>query len=304
MIQEQAIGIVTSMTGYGEATETLVRQDQSSCTIKVQCKSVNHRFVDISCKLPSRYAAYEIAVQKIVKSKIQRGKVEIFVSRDADGVEQGVQLRLDLVHAATAKMYKESILGVSQSSVQEALLQALFQRREVLEFGSATASEEDEKFLLEKVVSSALDNLCAARKEEGLALEKEVRRILVQIAASVHEIDTRSQNTADVIKTRFQERLQALYAHYSAEDQRLQQEIAILADKADIREEIVRLNAHIVSFEKALSEGGRKLEFIVQEMGREINTIGSKTTQIEISSHVIAVKSYLEKIREQLQNIE
>lgn len=303
-ISQDVSGLVSSMTGFGEASETISFSDQSQSTIKVQCRSVNHRFLDVVCKMPSRYSAYEMAIQKLVKSKLQRGKVDILVSRESSGVENVFQLNLDLIKSSFSQISNFDSLGVDRSQVNSALLQALFQRREVLELSGSTDVGEAEKELLDRVILLAVESLLKSRKEEGRALESEVRNILSQINSLVSRIDDLSRGAPEIVKKRFEDRLSSLYSSYSKDDQRMLQEIAILSDKVDIREEIVRLQAHIVGFEKALSEGGRKLEFIVQEMGREINTIGSKTSQIEVSTDVISVKSLLEKLREQLQNIE
>jgi uncharacterized protein (TIGR00255 family) len=295
---------LSSMTGYGEASRTLEISESSQVAIRVLCKSVNHRFLDLSVKLPNRYSHIEFLLQKIVRNTISRGRVEVSILRETLGQEASLEINKDLIESTLKTVSDLKIPNVKSETLIKSTLNALLLRKEVLDLSTKDNKIEDEVSLVEELLKEALKNLKVSREQEGEALFLEINRIISDISSSVSEIDRLSLIAPSTIKARFEERLQQLYANYNNEDSRMLQEIAILSDKVDIREEIVRLKSHLEHFSKVLLEGGRKLEFIVQEMGREINTIGSKTVQIEVSSLVIKVKSNLEKLREQLQNIE
>lgn len=296
---------LASMTGFGEATSSVELSDNSTVNVRVQLKSVNHRYVDVSMRLPAKYSSQEFNLQKSIRNFVSRGRIECIVSRDTVGGNVNLNFNKELFNNILNKITSEDLAGISKDKLAELVIPCLFNKKEILEASvSSEDLEEVELKCLEKTFNKALSNLSESRKLEGLQLEKEVNEILSNIRADADQINTLALGAPSQIKDKFQERLQQLYAGYNPDDPRLMQEIAILSDKVDIREEIVRLNSHLKHFNEVLVAGGRKLEFIVQEMGREVNTIGSKTSQIEVSTLVINIKSNLEKLREQLQNIE
>lgn len=295
---------IHSMTGFGEANGAIELSPNSQCLIKVICKSVNHRFLDLSIRLPSRYSSQEYSLQKSIRTMLTRGRVEISVNREVIGQDPKLEINTQLLETALKKVSELKISGIKTEVLTQSALSVLLNRKEVLDVSQAEDTIEQEVQLLEKLVFEAINNLKESRLIEGQSLSSETNLIISEIGKRVKDIDNLTSSTPQVIKKRFEDRLQQLYANYSNDDQRMLQEIAVLSDKVDVREEIVRLKSHLELFTKSLIEGGRKLEFIVQEMGREINTIGSKTVQAEVSALVIEVKSFLERLREQLANIE
>jgi len=295
---------LSSMTGFGESSSTVNTGEKTQCVLRVQAKSVNHRFLDLSLRLPSRYSPLEHGLQKLIRSELNRGRIEVSVFREAVGQEAVLSVNAELLKQAIEEVTTLDIPGLEKSDLIKGALPSLFTRKEIIDFSSFQETTDNEAKMLEMLILEAIGKLKESRNLEGKALATEIESIISEIEKRATKVDKLSQLAPEIIKARFEERLAQLYANYNPEDPRMLQEIAVLSDKIDIREEVVRLKSHTEHFRKVLYDGGRKLEFIVQEMGREINTIGSKTSQIEVSTLVIELKSYLEKLREQLQNIE
>lgn len=293
-----------SMTGFGSGAEA-----NDAVEINVEMKSVNNRFLDVVIRNPLLYARYENDVSKFVRSKLSRGRVDISITRK-ELSQPDVELSLNKALLAKYLECSEEIakeLKLSQSKFQQELVLQALSRREVLDLSVVERSEtEGEEELLMKAIDAALSVLLSMRTEEGIALEQEVLSILDSLEKSVQQITEVSQDAGEVFRERLKQRLDSMSDEFEVDESRLAQEIAYLAERADITEEIARIGSHIQQFRSivAQQEGGRKLEFLLQEFLREVNTIGSKSQSAEVAALVVEAKSCIEKIKEQVANIE
>lgn len=291
-----------SMTGFGDAQ--LAEKD---LTLSIEIRSVNHRFVDINFKLPAVYSRYESELSKIIQGKIRRGRLEIFVSRKRAASATGVvNFDSSLFQAYLAEIRKAfEIAGLDQAGLAPAVVQVL-SKREVLDTTTTEEVVADEYPLISKLLTDALDKLIAMRGVEGAQLELELHRLLAVSEAAISEIKSKSEKTAEELRLRLLKRIEKMLPDLSLDQNRLSQEVAYLVERADITEELARLDSHLILFRQTLTsgEGGRKLDFIIQEMGREVNTIGSKSQDSTISPLVVELKATFEKLREQVQNVE
>lgn len=292
-----------SMTGYGSA-----RGERNGLTISVEVRSVNHRFLDVSFRLPSVYFCYESSLQKIISDKLTRGHVDVFVTRQAEQ-EGGQKL---LFNSGLFQEYLNVVdTAIAQAGVviPEAKLQAvvqLLQRREIIEVVSPESIGEEEYGLLKEIINSALNNLIEMRTHEGDNLAQALRLQLSEFQRIIGQIGELADTLPETFHARLKSKLQRMKIDTEIDESRLAQEVAILAERTDITEELERLRSHIEQFKNFIADnaGGRKFDFLVQEMGREINTIGSKVQNSQISGLVIEAKAVLEKAREQVQNVE
>ncbi len=291
-----------SMTGFGAATV-----DVGPIQLTVELRSVNHRFLDVVTKIPNVFGGAEAQLVKILKEELKRGRVEVFVNRtDRSEPSYSVQFNRSLFDT-----YLEQVsgaledAGLSTKTVNQTAALQILQRREVLEVVRTDPAGVDELPALESAVRKALANLVAMRAAEGVALHAELLTHLDAIEAASNSIEQIAKGIPLQFKERLAQRLERLSLD-TVDPQRLAQEVAILADKADVTEELVRLRSHLEQFRKVMSggEGGRKLEFLLQEMGREVNTTGSKSQSTEITNLVVECKASLEKLKEQVANVE
>ena len=291
---------VKSMTGYGRATEIC---DGREMTIEV--KTVNHRYLDVALRLPRLFSALEEDIRKILQNQLDRGHVEFYINYknhrdDAKTVEADLPL---------AKAYLSALREMAKGCElkDDVSLGYLGRLPEVL---TVTESEEDQealKLLLDRVLNAALDQLIGMRETEGERMAADVSGRIGLIEEQVGLIEKRSEETVSEYYEKLRSRLEELLSAVPIDQDRIVTEAAIYADRVSIAEETVRLRSHMKQFLETLSGPqpcGRKLDFIVQEMNREINTIGSKASDSEIMTRVVTVKSEIEKIREQVQNIE
>ena len=293
--------MVKSMTGYGRAE---MRKDEYF--MAVEMKSVNHRFCEISLKMPKQLLSIEEKIKKVIYNDIHRGRLEVYLTLEGKNIN-GKQLEVDwhlldkyvqTFQAVQTKFSLNNALEVSD------LLQieGAFQVKEV-----AILDSEIEIQLLE-MVRKATYELVSMREQEGLQLSKDILVQLNYIEAALMEITKQAPTVIHSYRERLEKKLKDFLGnHYVIEEQRLLTEVAILADKADINEEVTRIQSHIQQMKKSFNSNepiGRKLDFLVQELNREINTIGSKGNDAIISSQVVEMKTRLEKIKEQVQNIE
>lgn len=292
--------MVRSMTGFGRAKSQIGNLD-----ITVEIKSVNHRYFEFSARLPRSYNFLEEKLKSFLAQNISRGKVEVSVMVE-DNSENATVVELNREYAdayisALKKLSKEyrikNDLKVSDFVGNNDLFKV---RRQVVE----------DEVILESVLTvakEATDNFIEMRTTEGDRLLNDVKSRLSFILEKVAFIEERSPETVDLYKKRMEQKIKEVLEDATIDEQRILTEVAIFADKVAVAEETVRLRSHIKQFEDLLvSEGavGRKLDFIVQEMNRETNTIGSKAQDIEIAHTVVDIKSEIEKIREQIQNME
>jgi uncharacterized protein (TIGR00255 family) len=292
--------MIKSMTGYGRA-ETVCQNKN----IIVEAKSVNHRFLEIILRTPSALFPLELEYKKKISEKFKRGRIEVFIKLEGEGADiSKVNLNLEIARDYFNVLRKLNEEFNLQSPVT---VQTLAGFRDIFTPPAETQIDADFLIQVEKTFLEALNILVGMRQEEGLVMFQDMQMRLKDIAEILENIKSRAPQVVAEYQKRLSERVKELTEGYTFDEARLAQEVAIMADRTDITEEIVRLNSHIGQFETLLqSEGteGRKIDFLLQEMNREINTIGSKVGDVSITRHVIEVKSELGKLREQAQNIE
>lgn len=291
--------MIKSMTGYGKAN-LLEKQRE----YQVEIKSVNHRYLDISVKMPRVLSYLEEEVKKEIATKIKRGKVDVFITFENHST-QGKEVK---INTELAEIY---ISELKKLAKQENILDNI-EVIEVAKFPDVLMlqnKQEDEAIQNEliKTVKEATRKLIYMREMEGNKMAEDIQKRITKIQEKVKEISVLSSGLIDEYVVKLEERIKEILKIQEVDQARLAQEVVIYADKCSVEEEVTRLESHIVQFENLLKTEetvGKKLDFIVQEMNRETNTIGSKANKLEITNNVIDVKTELENIREQIQNIE
>jgi uncharacterized protein (TIGR00255 family) len=292
--------MIKSMTGYGRV--------ETSCqgkSIVVEAKSVNHRFLEIFLRTPSALSPLDMEYKKKITERFKRGRIEVFVKFEGEGSELSkVNLNMEI-----ARNYFDVLNRLKQEFNLESSvsLKTLAGFRDIFTPPAETQLSPDFLNQVEKTFLDALAILACMRQEEGLALFQDMQMRLKAITEILETIKLRAPQVVLEYQKRLSERIKELTNGFALDDARLAQEVAIMAERTDITEEIVRMHSHIGQFEALLqSEGteGKKIDFLLQEMNREINTIGSKVGDVDITRQVIEVKSELSKLREQAQNIE
>ena len=292
--------MIKSMTGYGRAEAVCEGRN-----IVVETKSVNHRFLEISLRLPSALFPLEMELKKKIGEKFKRGRIEVSIRLNGENADSSkVNLNLEV-----ARNYYDVLNRlIAEFHLQETItLKSLTGFRDI--FSPPTETQLSPEFLIqvESYLFEALAMLTKMRQEEGLAMYRDMEMRLNAIKDILGIIKSRAPQVVLEYQKRLAERIKDLTAGYALDDARLAQEVAIVADRCDITEEIVRLHSHIDQFVALLQSEeaeGKKIDFLLQEMNREINTIGSKSSDVEITRQVIETKSELGKLREQAQNIE
>jgi len=292
--------LIKSMTGYGRAVQTL-----SGREITVELKSVNNRYLDCNVRLPRQYGYAEEALKQRVKEHISRGKVDVYVSIAAQEAE-AMQISLN---RPVLEGYLNALKTIAEdyNLRDDVSVMAVSRLPEV--FQVTKAEEDEEQFLkdLLAVADEAMANYDAMREVEGKALENDLRSRAATILALTEKVEQRSPITLAEYRARLEKRMREVLENTQIDESRILTEAAIYADKIAVDEETVRLRSHLSQLEQMLTNGGaigRKLDFLLQELNREANTIGSKGNDIEQARTVVEIKSELEKIREQTQNIE
>jgi len=293
--------MIKSMTGYGKAS---FKNDELS--INMEIKTVNHRFLDISIRMPTAFLEYEDAIRKAIRSSIKRGKVDVFVT-----VESTSPFEKDLI---VDYQLLEKYIDVLQEINQKHNLDSTISLEHVLRLPDVITIVEKEnaaqplETIFLETCQEAVNKLIAMREKEGGLLHKKIIQHLNNLTAYLNELKSRYKEFEPTHFERLRERISEIVENkIDIDESRILIEAAILAEKANIQEEITRLESHCWQFQSVLEEEGavgRKLDFIVQEMNREINTIGSKSGDFTINQYVVNMKSELEMIREQIQNIE
>lgn len=290
-----------SMTGYGRAD-----YDGEGRKITVEVKSVNNRYLDLSCKYPRSFVALEDGMRKAVQSRVARGRVDLFVSY-RDEREQGKSLAVDY---ALAGAYVDAVRKIADqfglNKNAEDYATALMLRSEGIV--SREDAEDDAEQLKERVcdlVVRACDKLNEMREAEGEKLVSDMLGRVDFIERTVEEIALRAPKVAEEYREKLRARMEE-FAAGAVEESRILAETAVFADKSNIDEELTRLRSHVRQFRRIVAEngGGRKLDFLIQEFNREANTVCSKASDVEITDKALALKCEIEKIREQVQNIE
>ncbi len=292
--------MIKSMTGFGrcEVAETERK-------ITVEMKSVNHRYLDVSMKMPKKLNFFEASIRGLLKEYIQRGKVDLFISYE-DYSENNVTIKYNRDIAAEYMNYLNQ-MAADFSLDNDIRVSGLSRFPEVFSMEEKTIDEEGIWKTLEKALRGAAEGFVQARITEGENLKNDLIAKLDEMLGHVVFIEAKSPGIVAAYRANLEEKVRDLLGDTQIDDNRLLMEVTIFADKVCIDEELVRLRSHIETTRATLKEGGsigRKLDFIAQEMNREANTILSKTNDLETSNRAIELKTEIEKVREQIQNIE
>ena len=292
--------MVKSMTGYGRAVETVNGRE-----FTVELRSVNNRYLDCTVKLPRTLSFAEDAVKQAVKGAISRGKVDVFISMRSEGA-QDVKITLN---TAMVEGYLGAMRQMSADyGVRDDISVSLLSRMpDVFTVEKPDVDEEQLLSDLMSVVNKALASYDTMRTTEGKALENDLRSRGETILSLVEQVEAGSGQTVADYRTRLENKLKEVLANTAIDESRILTEAAIFADKVAVDEETVRLRSHLDQMNNMLTTGGaigRKLDFLLQEMNRVSNTIGSKCSDVNLARIVVEIKAELEKIREQTQNIE
>lgn len=292
--------MLLSMTGFGEA-----RLQDERWSVEVEVRTVNNRHLKMSARISEPYGSLEPDLERLVRETIRRGTVQMTLRVERPRRAGDYRLNLEVLAS-----YRDQLRHLQEPSAPPPDLASLLALPGVVEERKvATDDPHDDWPALAAVVSEALAKLQATRAEEGRAMAAELLLLGKEIATQLGRISERGPEVVASYQARLVERLQALVQEQgvTVEPKDVIREVAILAERADIAEEIVRLRAHLAQYVDVIHEpesSGRKLEFVVQEMGREVNTIGSKANDVEICRGVVEIKGLLEKVRELIQNVE
>lgn len=292
-----------SMTGYGQAVQT-----NDAYELTIELKSVNNRFLDLQIRMPKELNPFESLIRKIAKEKIQRGRVDVFINLTPlkSGNKQ-ISVDWPLLQQLVTELQNggKEHFGIVDFPVEQVLVKAMEQSDFVTLIDQPTEEDTLEE-LVQAVANEAFTQLAASRESEGAGIQK----VLIDYGSKFQALVVELNGFVDEYEADFQQRYQAKLEEYlgnTVDQDRLLTELAILLERGDIHEELDRLSIHIEKLAKLLQATepvGRELDFLLQEMNREVNTIGSKSSPIQIKDIVVQLKTILEKIREQIQNVE
>ncbi len=299
--------MLISMTGFGRGEATRSLEGGATITVTAELRSVNSRFIEIAVRLPRTLSERELECRELLRKRLERGKISLNISLDRQGTED-IPLH---VNGQMAKAYFHLLDELRTATG----LTAEIQLRDLTAFGDIFTAEDRtseaaaaEWELTQQALHTAIEQLNTMRRSEGGELERDVRARIATMDERTNEIERLSGLTAKEEYDKLKERILELTKDTEVlNNQRLELEIALIAERLDITEEIVRFRSHVKFFLEAMNgqeSAGRKLNFIMQEMNREVNTMGSKTNSAEVAHHVVYIKQELEKMREQIQNIE
>ena len=292
--------MVKSMTGFGRCEIS-----EGTRKMTVEMKSVNHRYLDVNMKMPKKLNFFDASIRNLLKTYIQRGKVDLFITFE-DNAETNFSLKYNQELAGEYLKYLQQM--AEQFGLENDIrVSTLSRYPEVLSMEEVQVDEEELWNLLEKALKGACEQFVETRIKEGENLKRDLLAKLDEMLENVEYISVRSPEIVGEYRRKLEDKVRELLDDVHIEESRLATEITIFADKICVDEEIVRLRSHIEHTKTTLEEGGavgRKLDFIAQEMNREANTILSKANDLEVSNHAIDLKTEIEKVREQIQNIE
>ena len=292
--------MIRSMTGYGKQSLIVEKREY-----QVEIKSVNHRYLDINIKLPKSISYLEDTIKKEISAKIKRGKIDVFITFENNSQEgKNITINKEL-----AKLYIEQLKQLAQEEKISSNIEAMdiVKLPDVLEIKT---DEEDERIQNEliEIVQGAISKIIEMKNVEGSKIEQDLLQRIDKIENKIMEISAKSTGLIEEYVVKLEKRIKEILKTEELDKSRLAQEVVIYADKCSIEEEVTRLKSHIYQFRNLISNNnetiGKKLDFLIQEMNRETNTIGSKANNLEITNGVIDIKTELEDIREQIQNIE
>lgn len=290
--------MVVSMTGYGRS-----KKESNQFTVSIEIKTVNHRFSEFNLRMPRQLLKMEDKIKKTLAEHIQRGRIEVFVTISGEGiVNRNVNVDWELLDE-----YYQNISAIKKKySIQNGITLLDVLRQELISIEEREAGNEELDQIVLSTVEEACQNLKQMRLMEGKELEKDLNNHLNLLSMRISQVRELSPKVVHQYQERLTKRMQE-FVSGQLDETRILTEVAIFADKADINEELTRLQSHIIQFEKTLCLNepiGRKLDFLIQEMNREVNTIGSKSNDSSIAGEVVEMKCLLEKMKEQVQNIE
>ena len=293
---------MNSMTGFGRATQIV---DGLQCIIEI--KSVNSRFLDLNIRSPKQVNSVEHSIRKCIQKNIHRGKVDVFVTlQDVADREKQFIINSSLKHQIQDLLVSEGFYREPQEVPLSAVMAI---SNDWVQIQDSEVTEDVLQSLVTDTTTNALNALVSMRQSEGIHIQQDLLHLLSQMTNIIEDINSHKADAViaykENLRTKMMDYVEGL--DITANEDRLLQEVAIMADKTDITEEIVRFRSHVVQLTNTLKMDepiGRKLDFIIQEMNREVNTIGSKAMDITLTDHVVQLKCELEKVREQVQNIE
>ncbi len=291
--------MILSMTGYGKGTA-----GDKKTTADVEVKSVNSRYLDISLRFPSSMMNKEYELREFIKAKVKRGKISVSIQLKKNGSSD----EAPSIEKEKLKSYISLIKELKKAAgiTDKIKLDHLLYNKDLFESEDQGLSEKDFE-LIKKALGNALDQMLQMKKNEGKELSKDLTKRIEIIEGRLEEIEKESAASVKEYYEKLKEKVKALVDDLKVDNDRLELELAIIADKAEITEECVRLRSHLKFFLESLKnedEPGRKLNFLCQEMNRETNTISSKSISTGITHNTVFIKEEIEKIREQIQNIE
>lgn len=291
--------MILSMTGFGKG-----RAENKNLAVEAELKTVNSRYLDISLRLPSLLMSKDFEIKEFIKSKVKRGKIAASIQIKKNGLEEDT-LVLD---SDKLKSYLSLLKSIKKSAkiTEKIKLEHLLANKDILV--SADQSVTDVEFkLVTDALGKALDEMLNMKKKEGEELSKDLKKRIKNIENKLADVENESQASVQEYFSKLKEKVKLLISNITDYSDRLELELAIIAEKAEITEECVRLRSHLKFFIDSLGnddEPGRKLNFLCQEMNREANTISSKTVSTAITHNTVLIREEIEKIREQIQNIE
>ena len=289
-----------SMTGYGRC-----EYNAGGVELTVEIKTVNNRYLDASVKCPRIFNAYEEEVRSAVRKKLTRGHADVFISL-SDKRERQKTLTLDENAAKAYVASAEKLLSLFPELANDLSVTGVMRLPDVIKQDDIAAADEEIIAALNCALSQALDNLNAMRLTEGAKLEEDMLSRMSAIETLVNKIETRAPLVAENYRQKLKAKMEKLLGGAEVDESRLLTEVAVFSDKSNIDEELTRLHSHISQFREICKEQlvGRKLDFLVQEFNRETNTVCSKSNDLEVTRLGLALKNEIEKIREQVQNVE
>ncbi|MCW3490908.1 YicC/YloC family endoribonuclease [Dethiobacter alkaliphilus] len=293
--------MIRSMTGYGQADSA----PEESIRFKVEMRSVNHRYLDVSIRMPREIQSLEDRVRRSLQKRVSRGRVDVFINWKLDTAD-AVSVTVD---RGLVLAYQQALTEMSEvcSLDEKPGLDLLSRFPDVLRVEKEQTDADEIWQQLEPVLLRAIDGLLSQRREEGERLAADFRKRLDAVEETSKQVEKRAPSVVEEYRSKLQDRLNEYLGQAEMDPARVLTEAAVFADRSNVTEELVRLASHLTAFRETLQTEepvGRKLDFLTQELFREINTIGSKANDYEIASLVVDMKTELEKIREQVQNIE
>ncbi len=292
--------MIKSMTGFGRYEEKF-----DGRSIYVELKSVNHRYLEFSCHTTRGYSFLEDKLKSLIQNRVSRGKVDMLVSIEADTSKE---CEIEVNHSVASGYVNAMKELIKVYHLPDDIsVSSLTRYSDIFSVHKVNENEEELWQMVQSVANKAIDNFVAMREIEGKRMEYDIRSHSDIILDIISKIEKRSPITVQEYSIKLKNRIQELIGDYKLDEQRLITEVAIFADKVAVAEETVRLRSHFMQLDEFLRSDcpvGRKIDFIIQEMNREANTIGSKVADAEIAHLVVDLKSEIEKIREQIQNIE